>query len=1134
MRALKTFALVVLLVAVLLSSSLAWLVRSEAGSRWLLEQGLRLAPITIEVAGISGTLTEGLAVESLFIAFPKAEVQVDQIVVSWHPISLFGGVIDIDEASVAALSVDVVPGDEVKDPPADRLFWLGLPLDIYVASGQIDQLRIQAAEFEDVGLTGAIGQGRLEVTSLTAEIAGATLQLSGELEGPAPGRLRANGNWQLPAANLSGTGDFSGDIEKLAVSHVLHMPDQVDFSGDIFDLFTGPRLEGFATWARIRLPGTAVLHSADGNMALSSDFLTASIDGASTVLLEDWPAAPLALQAVADLQGIGIDNYVLAVLGGQLTGSGRFEYRDGIRGELDINGRQIDTGLLNKNTPGRVDFSSILQLASTDTFDLQLLNATGRIAGNELRASGSAQWLDGEVSAVVADAVAGVNKLAANINLGENIQGTVAADMQNLATVWPGLQGALNADVVFSGSRENPKISFSAAGKSLAYADSSLATLTISGKVQPDSKLTGSLRGTGLVIAEQKLGKLDASVDGKLAAHKARLRLTGNVVNIDLQSVGAWDGEQLLQRFEYGKLQPDGFASWMLEQQPELRISAKGGELGSHCWKQLSASICLEPSSWSAGNLQVAAVVDGFLLETLKPLLADGYSIDGTVDAELELMQNSAGLRGELHWQQTGTTLGYADEFDEFYTELSQVRVDLVSNDGQTDFFASIQGEDGLTLAATAQVTGPPVLGSPLQAAVNGELPSIDLLRPLLRRVVEPGELRGGLSIDLDVGGTVGDPLFTGGAKFADGALGLLGAGITLSDINIAAESSGSDELRVSGQLRSGNGSAEIRGDIHSETDGSGRSRLVADISLTGEGLATVRNPELTVVTSPDLRLRIARNLFDISGTIFIPYARAEVRDLPANAVARSDDVIVHSPDRDVQVDDGTIVTANVEVVLGNDVRFRGFGLDSRLEGGLNLAQGRGGFLRTNGAVRVLDGFLTGYGKELRVDRGELTFIGPLDDPLLNIQVSRESIYRERQYTIGLRLTGSAQNVRTEPFSRPAMSDNDVLSFLLIDQPSGADSDATGAAVALGLGQLLPGDGGRMGLDEVGFETNDANEAAMVAGKRINDDIYVRYVFGSLGEPGAFRIRYRLGRGFSLEASTGARQSLDVIYLLER
>ena len=61
-----------------------------------------------------------------------------------------------------------------------------------------------------------------------------------------------------------------------------------------------------------------------------------------------------------------------------------------------------------------------------------------------------------------------------------------------------------------------------------------------------------------------------------------------------------------------------------------------------------------------------------------------------------------------------------------------------------------------------------------------------------------------------------------------------------------------------------------------------------------------------------------------------------------------------------------------------------------------------------------------------------------------------------------------------------------------------------------------------------------ANQAAMVAGKRINDRLFVRYVFGSQGEPGSFRIRYQLGRGFSLEASTGSRQSLDLIYMLER
>jgi translocation and assembly module TamB len=114
------------------------------------------------------------------------------------------------------------------------------------------------------------------------------------------------------------------------------------------------------------------------------------------------------------------------------------------------------------------------------------------------------------------------------------------------------------------------------------------------------------------------------------------------------------------------------------------------------------------------------------------------------------------------------------------------------------------------------------------------------------------------------------------------------------------------------------------------------------------------------------------------------------------------------------------------------------------------------------------------------------------------------------------------------------MSERDVLSFLLLDQPASSDSDASGAALALGLQQLVPGQSGILGLDEVSFETNDANQAAMVAGKRINDRLFVRYVFGTRGEPGSFRIRYSLGRGFSLEASTGSRQSLDLIYLLER
>ena len=432
--------------------------------------------------------------------------------------------------------------------------------------------------------------------------------------------------------------------------------------------------------------------------------------------------------------------------------------------------------------------------------------------------------------------------------------------------------------------------------------------------------------------------------------------------------------------------------------------------------------------------------------------------------------------------------------------------------------------------SATARVTSDISERSPLQASARGRLPDIGLLRPLLQRVANPGELEGDLTIDLKADGTLGDPLFKGGAKLADGLLGLPGAGVTLNDINITAQSRGTDRLMVTGELRSGDGKASVQGEIRAAEN----TDIVADIRIRGQNLATVRVPDLSVDTSPDLKLFIGEGVFDITGTLLIPHASAQIRSLPQSAVPRSPDVVVHAPERDAELRQETLVTGNVEVVLGDDVRFNGFGLDSRLDGGLRLTQSRGGDLRTGGTVRVREGFLTGYGRELRVDRGELTFTGPLDDPLVNIQVSRETIYESRVYIIGLRLTGTAQNIKTEPFSRPAMSERDVLSFLLLDRPATSDSDASGAALALGLQQLLPDQSGLFGLDEVSFETNDANEAAMVAGKRINENLTVRYVFGSVGTPGSFRIRYRLGRGFSLEASTGARQSMDLIYMLER
>jgi translocation and assembly module TamB len=1127
LAALGAVAVLTMILAVLLT----WLVQSETGSRWLLEQGLGIAPVDIQARGISGTLVEGLGVEHLSIVLPTVEIRAKAVVASWNPARLLAGEVDIQRASIAELDIDVLPRDSVaENVREDRLFWLQIPVGINIKSGQLGKLRIEQAEFENLSLAGSYGKGRLQIDSLSGDTVGLSLQASGQLIGPDPGQIEVAASWEMPEQNLSGNGKFSGNINKLKFSQLIHVPETVNFDGTLYDLFSEPSLAGVAEWESLRVPGETALSSAAGKFSINSDFRSARVAGNHIVLLENWPQAPMELAALADLKGVTIDDYTLEAFGGSVSGSGQIDYSDGLQGQLAIKASQIDTGLVNADVPGQLDFDATLVIDSPDTLAIDVNKARALVHDRTFDADGRVELSDAKLAAIIANINAGRNRLTADIKLGAGLAGSIQTDAPELSVLWPGLEGILDASVTLAGSIEQPRANVRVTGKNIAFESHSLEKLTLTAALQKGERITGNMIAEGLVSNGQTLGDLDFEVAGTLAAHQSNLSLGGGVLELTQRSNGAWDGKQLIQRFTDGMIKPEGFTSWQLKQAPELRLSAAGGQLSAHCWQQNTSSICIKDSEWSAQSLKSAIVIDDFALATIEPLLAEGNSIDGSVDASLKLERDIAGMQAELHWQQSRTVLGFDDGIDSFQTIVDQVQIDLDSNESQTNLVATLSGEQGLEMKSTAIVKGPLIADSPLQATATGRIPSIELLRPLFQRVVHPGEIKGELTLDLNASGTLGDPVFDGGAYLVDGSLGLVGAGITLSSINIKAESDGTDKLVVTGDLRSGDGSATIFGELHA-TDELG---LGADVRVQGQNLASLRLPDLSVDTSPDLKLRVAEDVFNISGTLAIPRATAEIRDLPQTAVTPSVDVVVHEPERAVEQPTGTIVTGDVGVVLGDEVRFSGFGLNSRLEGGLRLTQAQGDFLRTRGTVRVRDGFLTGYGRELRVDRGELTFVGLLDDPLINIQVSRESVYEGRQYTIGLRLTGSAQNVITEPFSRPSMSEQDALSFLLLDRPLSSDNDASGAALALGLQQMVPGDSGILGLDEISFETNDANQAAMVAGRRINENLFVRYVFGTRGEPGSFRIRYTLGRGFSLEATTGSRQSLDLIYLLER
>jgi len=121
------------------------------------------------------------------------------------------------------------------------------------------------------------------------------------------------------------------------------------------------------------------------------------------------------------------------------------------------------------------------------------------------------------------------------------------------------------------------------------------------------------------------------------------------------------------------------------------------------------------------------------------------------------------------------------------------------------------------------------------------------------------------------------------------------------------------------------------------------------------------------------------------------------------------------------------------------------------------------------------------------------------------------------------------------------MSDVRALSFLVLghDLEQGASANNTllmAAAANLGLsqaGSVISELKRFTGLDELSAMADSQQSFAIVAGKRITEDMYVRYIYDTLSAVGALLIRYNLTDRWVLEGRTSTVSSMDILYGIE-
>ncbi len=745
-------------------------------------------------------------------------------------------------------------------------------------------------------------------------------------------------------------------------------------------------------------------------------------------------------------------------------------------------------------------------------------------------------------------------------------------------------RGQVTADLTLNGALVAPRGRLQLSARSLALAGYSLGGLSANGRLdgpEDGDRLSLSLDATDLRTAGSEDSLVDRlSLRGDGTAEEHRISVDADaVVGLALAADGGWDGKQWRGRLDRLDLSAPEAGDWALTEPAQLRLDAERQTLEALCLQPASAGmpvaesgrLCLDAdrdaevlAATLRGDLSLMALWQqwpGGDPDTLR--LPGRLRIDGSarlasgrpsVELELDLPASEIRLAGNAFTQDAAD-----DGFEVIGYSPARLEARLDGDRAEGELRAGL--EDSLDLRATGSAD---LADRQVEGEVDLARAELERLVDLAERLLGPanlpvGEIRGDLRGQASLSGDWSDPRVAGRLRLRDFGLAAFAAGTEYHDGRIDAELDADGRITLDGSLVgeadtpprpvfreariTETESPRTRGQLtlagEGRFDAPGDWRLAMEVG--GEAVPVLRLPTMTVDARPDLQVDLTPTGGRLDGAIHVPLVIANIEELPESARRNSEDLVIVGME---EPEEGDVypIEGDVDVILGEDVSLRGHGFATRLAGGLELRirpdQPVGGF----GEVRLEDGRYQAYGQDLQIERGRLIFNGPLNAPGLDVVASRR-IDDAEDTVVGLSIQGELESPESEIFSRPATSQSDALSLLLTGRrlSEGSEGDASlmmAAITGLGVRQgdsLAQQINATLGFDEIGLESGGGVEGTRLSlGKRIGENLLVRYAVGVFDGVGEVITRYRINRFLHLELSSSAEaQSGDLIYQID-
>jgi translocation and assembly module TamB len=499
------------------------------------------------------------------------------------------------------------------------------------------------------------------------------------------------------------------------------------------------------------------------------------------------------------------------------------------------------------------------------------------------------------------------------------------------------------------------------------------------------------------------------------------------------------------------------------------------------------------------------------LTASLRNLQADLVDADGTVRADARITGTSARPTGKVSLAATGLRLrggpGRA-----MPPAAITADADLAGTDARIDA-RIIAGGSRISVTGRA----PLAAAGAINLRAGGTL-DLAMLDPILaaggRRV------RGQVTLDATVAGTIAAPNVAGSARLAGGEVQDFASGLHLSDIVAQVEGNGTT-LRVA-QLsaKAGPGTITASGSIGVMAPG-----LPVDLTVIARKAQPLASDLITASLDADLTLRgEALGQLLVGGTVHL--LRAEVR-IPERMPATIAVLPVNRPGAPPAPPASvSVIGLNIALEAPEQVYVRGRGIDVEFGGAMKL----GGTVtapRTEGGFDLRRGGISLAGRSLDFTEGRISFNGgSITDPALNLVASSTSGNVIATLTIG----GTAHNPKITLSSVPPLPQDEVLAHLLFGSGVGRLGPLEVASIAASLATLT-GTGGigdpldkvrqGLGLDRLAVRNGANGSPALEAGRYIAPRVYLGARQNASGGTQA-TVQFDITRGLKLEATAGS------------